>query len=122
MISNSSEFIRVRPSLSEFVRVRPSLSEFIRIMKGGGALNRIGFMVLSILRQSEAVNKFSSMTVREIAEMESDFGLKENTVSKKAREFEKAGFVKRGLKEGRADTFYITPEGLNLLEKERNEL
>ena len=62
----------------------------------------------------------SSMTVQEIALAE-DFGMKENTVFKKAREFEKRGLVKRGLKEGRAATFYITAAGCEFLEEVRKE-
>ena len=45
-------------------------------------MNRLGFIILSILRQEGATNKLSSMTVREIASAE-EFGIKENTIFKK---------------------------------------
>ena len=48
-----------------------------------------------------------------------NFGMKENTIFKKIKDFEMAGCVGRGLKEGRAHTFFITPEGCKVLEKER---
>ena len=86
--------------------------------KEGGTLNRLGFIVLSILKQNGAENKLSSMTLREIAAAE-DFWLKENTIFKKIKDFQTSGYVGKGLKEGRADTFFITSEGLEMLEKER---
>lgn len=83
-------------------------------------MNRLGFIVLSILRKSDATSRLSSMTVREIATAE-DFDLKENTIFKKIKDFEKSGYINRGLKEGRACTFYITPEGCKYLEEEREK-
>ena len=65
-------------------------------------MNRLGFIFLSILREKEATSRLSSMTVRELSLAE-DFGVKENTLFKKAREFERRGYVGRGLKEGRAE-------------------
>lgn len=81
-------------------------------------MNRLGFIVLSVLKQNGATNRLSSMTVREIVDAE-NFGMKENTIFKKIKDFEMAGCVGRGLKEGRAHTFFITPEGCKVLEKER---
>lgn len=81
-------------------------------------MNRLGFIVLSILRKSGATDKLSSMTVQEITETE-EFGYKPNTIFKKIKEFEERGYIGRGLKEGRADTFYITPCGCEFLERER---
>ncbi len=81
-------------------------------------MNRLGFLILSILQQGGATGKLSSMTLREIAEAE-DLGIKENTIFKKLRDFENVGCIGRGLKEGRADTFFITPEGRRILEEER---
>jgi len=83
-------------------------------------LNRLGFIILSILKKSEATSRLSSMTVREIACAE-DFGLKENTIFKKIKDFEQSGYISRGLKEGRADTYFITPEGCECLDKERGK-
>jgi len=81
-------------------------------------LNRLGFLVLSILKTNGATDKLSSMSVREITETE-DYGYKENTIFKKIKDFEQSGYIGRGLKEGRADTFYITSEGCEFLERER---
>lgn len=81
-------------------------------------MNRLGFIILSILFRNEATSRLSSMTVREIAYAE-EFGLKENTIFKKIKDFEKSGYISRGLKEGRADTYFITPEGCECLNRER---
>lgn len=83
-------------------------------------MNRLGFLVLSILQKAEATDKLSAMTIREIAETEEDLGLKENTVFKKIRDFEKLGYIGRGLKEGRANTFYITQKGADFLKGEKH--
>ena len=83
-------------------------------------MNRLGFILLSILGQNGATNRFSAMTIREIASAE-ELGMKENTIFKKIKDFEKSGYIGRGLKEGRADTYYITPEGCECLEKERGK-
>jgi predicted transcriptional regulator len=56
------------------------------------------------------------MSVREIAETE-EFGYMPNTIFKKIKEFEESGYIGRGLKEGRADTFFITSAGCEFLER-----
>lgn len=84
-------------------------------------MNRLGFLVLSILKTNGAVNKLCSMSVREIMETERDYGYKENTIFKKCRAFERAGYIGRGLKEGHAYTFYITTKGCDFLEELKYE-
>lgn len=83
--------------------------------KDGGALNRLGFLILSVLSKSGAVDRKSAMTVKEIAEAE-DLGYKDNTVYKKVAEFESMGYVAAGYKDGKAKTFYITDAGIGALE------
>ena len=84
-------------------------------------MNRLGFIILSILQDNEATGRPSGMTIQEIVSAE-DFGLKENTVFKKLQEFRQSGYVRHGMKDGRADTYFITPEGCRCLEKERGNL
>ncbi len=81
-------------------------------------MGRAEFIILSVLKQNGATGRLSSMTLREIAGAE-DLGMKENTIFKKLKGFEVSGYIGRGLKEGRAATFFITPEGIGALEKER---
>lgn len=82
-------------------------------------MNRLGFLVLSILFQNGATSRLSSMSVQEISDTE-DFGYKPNTIFKKIKEFEEGGYIGRGLKEGRADTFFITDAGCEFLERAKN--
>lgn len=82
-------------------------------------MNRLGFIVLSILRQNGANNRLSAMAVSEIVD-EEEFVYKHNTIYKKIKDFETAGLVAQGLKEGRAATFYITEKGVQILEGEKN--
>lgn len=84
-------------------------------------MNRLGFIILSILQNNGATNRPSGMTIREIVSSE-DLGLKENTIFKKLKEFEQSGYVSHGLKDGRADTYFITSEGCRCLERERGNL
>ena len=83
------------------------------------AMDRAGFILLSVLEKSGASSRLSSMTVREIAQ-EEEFGVRENTIYKKLKAFELAGLVGQGLKEGRAATFFLTGEGRPRLEEERS--
>lgn len=82
-------------------------------------MDRSGFILLSVLEKSRAVSRLSSMTVKEIAQEEA-FGIGENTIYKKLRGFELSGHIGRGLKEGRAGTYYITEKGCECLEEERS--
>lgn len=75
----------------------------------------MGFLILSVLSKSGAVDRKSAMTVKEIAEAE-DLGYKDNTVYKKVAEFESMGYVAAGYKDGKAKTFYITDAGRGALE------
>lgn len=88
--------------------------------KGGRQMDRSGFIILSILERCGAGGRLSAMTVREIAQAE-DIGMKENTVFKKVKGFEGDGYVARGMKEGKAGTFYITDRGREWLEEERRK-
>ncbi len=106
---NKSKFIRENQSLSDLIRDNPNKSK-----KGGEALNRLGFLILSVLSKSGAVTGTSAMTVKEIAEAE-ELGYKDNTLFKAITDFETKGLVAAGLKEGRAKTFFITDSGRKLL-------
>ncbi len=84
-------------------------------------MDRAGFLILSILQKSGATGRLSSMTVREIVFAE-DMGWKENTIYKKIKACEQSGYISRGMKDGRAGTWFFTLAGCRRLEKERNGL
>ena len=81
-------------------------------------MNRLGFLILSILNQNQAYNRIGGMTLKEISDTE-DFGYKENTIYKQIRNFKENKLVAVGAKEGKAITYYITEKGREILRKER---
>lgn len=83
-------------------------------------MNRFDYLILSVMERAGSLNPVSAMTVREIIEAE-DCGYKENTVFKKLKEMIVSGYVSKGMKDGRADTFYITASGRELLENVRRK-
>ena len=105
-------FIRINQSKSKCFQVNQSKSE-----KGGVFLNRLGFLVLSVLAKNEADNKASAMTAIEMSEVEV-LGYKPNTIYKKFIELETKNYVSQGYKEGKAKTFYITNKGKEFLKDE----
>lgn len=81
-------------------------------------MNRVGFLLLSILKTEAAETRTSAMTLREMMEKE-DLGCKENTAYKYVKSFERSGLVERGLKDGRSQTYYLTLAGAGKLEEIR---
>lgn len=80
-------------------------------------MNRLGFLILSVLERSEANSKATAMTAVEVSEVEY-FGYKPNTIFKKFTELEKKEYVAQGYKDGKAKTFYITDKGREFLKDE----
>ena len=79
-------------------------------------MNRLGFLVLSVLLTNGADNRMAAMSLKEIMQTE-DLDVKENTLFKKLRDYEIQEYVKKGIKDGRANTFYITDAGKEVLEQ-----
>ena len=79
-------------------------------------MNRLGFLVLSVLLTNGADNRMAPMSLKEIMQTE-DLDVKENTLFKKLRDYEIQEYVKKGIKDGRANTFYITDAGKEFLEQ-----
>ena len=48
-----------------------------------------------------------------------DLDVRENTLFKKLRDYEIQGYVQKGMKDGRANTFYITDAGKDFLEQNK---
>ncbi|MDF2844770.1 MAG: hypothetical protein K0R00_3196 [Herbinix sp.] len=81
-------------------------------------MNKVEFIVLSILYQNEAVSRLKGLSVKDILTIEK-LNLKENTLYKQLKTFQQQGFVGTGAKEGKALTFYITKAGIKKLEEEQ---
>lgn len=57
-------------------------------------MNRLGFLVLSVLLTNGADNRMAAMSLKEIMQTE-DLDVKENTLFKKLRDYEIQEYVKR---------------------------
>lgn len=76
-------------------------------------LNRIQYVILSILRKNKADSPMLSMSCNEIAEIEKYD--KPSTIYKHLRILENLGYVERGAKVERATGYIITAAGLIVL-------
>ena len=77
------------------------------------SLNRIQYVILSILRKNKADSPMLSMSCNEIAEIEKYD--KPSTIYKHLRILESLGYVERGAKVERATGYIITVAGLKVL-------
>lgn len=78
-------------------------------------LVRTQYVIMKILKNKKATNHMKSMTVNEIASNEKKN--RSNTLYKHIRILEGKGFIKSGAKVARANGYYLSEEGLNLLKK-----
>ena len=77
-------------------------------------MSRLDFIVLSILCNSGANNKFNSMSVSEIKNAE-NLEYETNTFYKILKKFVELDIVGVGVKDGRANTYYITKKGEEMI-------
>lgn len=78
-------------------------------------LVRTQYVIMKILKKNKAVNYMKSMTLKEMARQEKKN--KTNTLYKHVRILEKKNLVKSGAKAERAFGYYLTEDGLGLLNK-----
>ena len=78
-------------------------------------LVRTQYIILKLLRTNKATNCIRGMTVTEISEKEGRN--KPNTLYKHIRILETRNLVKSGAKVERANGYYLSEDGLNLLKK-----
>lgn len=81
-------------------------------------LVRTQFVIMKILKDRGAINYMRSITLNEIADKEGRN--KVNTLYKHIRGLESNGLVKQGAKNERANAYYLSDEGLELLKKYEN--
>ena len=82
-------------------------------------MTRLEFLILSILQSKNAINRFSALTVKEIASTE-DFGYKSITFYKHIINLKSKGLISDGAKDGKAYTFFINQSGIKRLKEERD--
>lgn len=82
-------------------------------------MSLLGFLILSILDDRMANIRLKGMTLNDITASE-DLCCKDNTVYKQLKQFIDSGYVAIGVKDGHANTYYITTSGKEILAKERS--
>ena len=78
-------------------------------------LVRTQYVIMKILKTQKAINHMKSLTINEIAKNERKN--RPNTLYKHIRVLEEKGYIKSGAKVARANGYYLSEEGLNLLKK-----
>lgn len=81
-------------------------------------MERLGFLILSVLSANGAAGRASAMTAREIMAAE-DLPYKYDTVYKKAVGLEATGYISAGHRDGKARSFYVTEKGRKVLQDDK---
>lgn len=80
-------------------------------------LNRMEFILLDTLYTNICKDRFHSMTLSEISEDNYDSLGVRTTLYRKMKKLVKLGYVKKGCLDNHADTFYLTEEGIRVVEE-----
>lgn len=82
-------------------------------------LNRCDYVILAILKSENATDMMYGRSIYEIKDSEKVSKI--GTIYKEVKKLQKFGYVAEGVKAGRAKTYYLTKEGINMLpdKKER---
>lgn len=78
-------------------------------------LVRTQYVIMKILKKNKAINHMKSMTLNEIASNEKKN--KPNTLYKHIRILEEKNLIKSGAKVARANGYYLSEDGLQLLKQ-----
>ncbi len=79
-------------------------------------LNRLEFNILKCLYDSGCVDPYHSMTITELLEKYKELE-KRMTIYKKLRKLTEEKYVKKGICDNHADTFYLLEKSLKIIEK-----
>ncbi|MDE6232921.1 MAG: hypothetical protein K2M60_06200 [Lachnospiraceae bacterium] len=79
--------------------------------------SRLDFIILSILREQKALSHLTGITLREMNLEE--LGYKNNTAQKRITMLKSNGKIGQGIKDGHQNTYYVTSDGLELINEEK---
>lgn len=79
-------------------------------------LNRLEFNILKCLYDSGCVDPYHSMTITELLEKYKELE-KRMTIYKKLRKLTEEKYVKKGITDNHADTFYLLEKALKIIER-----
>lgn len=77
-------------------------------------LNRLDYCIMKLLKKNNCTSFFESMTLQEIMETTHT---SRPTTYRKMMNLKNLGYVEKGCKSTQADTFYLLPKGINIVEK-----
>lgn len=84
---------------------------------------RVMYLILNLLYRNDAKSKVVALTLKQIQEILEAEGDKYNirTVSYKIKELKQDGYIKDGMKEKNANTYYISADGIEWLKQMEEE-
>lgn len=85
-------------------------------MSGALKLNRLEYNILKCLHKGGCTDRYHSMTITELMEENEDLSKVRMTLYRKLNKLSKTGFIKKGIIDNHADTFYLSDKSLNIIE------
>ncbi len=79
-------------------------------------LNRLEYNILKCLHKGGCTDQYHSMTITELMEENEDLSEVRMTLYRKLNKLSKAGFIKKGIVDNHADTFFLADKSLKILE------
>ena len=80
-------------------------------------LNRLDYVIMKLLKKKNCTSHFESMTLQEIMSVTNT---SRPTTYRKMMNLCQHGYVGKGCKSTNADTFYLLPKGINIVESGGN--
>lgn len=89
-------------------------------------INRLDYIILQTIYTFGCINCYNSITISELMEENSQESKcilgSRMTIYKKLKKLVENAYIKKGIKDNHADTYYIIEKGIDLIEKgEKNE-
>ena len=75
-------------------------------------MKHLSYQILKILSAKNATTSVNSITLNDI--IDNNINVTRNTINNELQTLEKFGYVQKGLKRGRAFSYYITTNGINV--------
>lgn len=110
-----SKFLNQEKALSESFTKLQQQTHYNRKGRDKRPMTRLDFNIIALLHSKDAINEAVGLTVNEIIEIIPI--VKAITIYKRLQDLVKTGYVLKGFKASRADTFYISDKGISLDEK-----
>ena len=77
-------------------------------------MDKLDYAILNVLQEQQANTRLRAITLNEIVE---EISINEKTLARRINNIVLLGNISKGFKAGKAFTYYITQEGINLLEE-----